>query len=283
MRILIQNYSDTMTTQPMYLHQCFRATEAAQSHLWNVKDPISAFDMLDRFNPDVFITSYKTINKDIIKYLGQRKIPTVCDITNAAQEVLDQLDNMIAPLFYITENYNFLSDVKSRNVINRLHPALDVFSIPRSLPDFTVPVALICANANDDYKSYCEEYDSYHKINLAGQEEGFDLTENLATLSSLYQHYDKVILCDDIKVITSQVFFDSLMKSKNMFSKVPESQKELFNEFLSNMFEEEETDDLLDGLKKQIAKKHTCFSRASRLMELLNNQEAAKKLTEAIR
>lgn len=283
MRVLIQNYSDTMTTQPMYLNQCFKITGTAQTHLWNVQDPISAYDMLDRFSPDVFVTSYKTINKDIVKYLGQRKIPTVCDISGADQEIVSQLDSMIESMFYITENYSFLSDIKSKNKIHRLYPALDAFSIPRSLPEFTIPVALICAKENEDYNKYKEEYDSYHAINIAGQEEGFDLTENVATLSSLYAHYDKVIICDDIKVVSSQIFFDSLIRSKSVFSKVPDAQKELFNEFLSTMFEEEETDDLLGGVKRQVGKKHTCFNRASQLMELLGNQEAAQKLLESVK
>ena len=69
MKTLIHNYSSGLSTEPMYFNQCL--TECGvESHLWG--DPnVSAFDMFDAINPEIFISHYRFLTNDIIKYIRQ--------------------------------------------------------------------------------------------------------------------------------------------------------------------------------------------------------------------
>lgn len=279
MRILVHNYSNSLSTQAMYFNECLKRVNSVESHLWNSTDRISTYDMFDRFKPDLFVVSYTTITRDIAKYINSNDVPTVCDITGATQEIVDTLDANFNFKFYISETYEFLNDVESKKTkIHNIYPSFDVFSVTRSLPNFKLPVALICAKQNEVLEKLCSEYQSYHKINILGEEEGFDLVEKVATLSGLYSRYNKVVICDDVNISCSQVFFDALMRSENVYATVPTNQKTLFHKFLSTIFTESDADDPVEGMKKQVQEQHTCFHRTLRLLDLLENKEGYEEL-----
>ena len=71
MKTLIQNYTSALSTEPMYINKCLNEC-GGQSVLWS--DPsVSAFDAFDHSSPDLFITHYKFLTNDVVKYLSQNK------------------------------------------------------------------------------------------------------------------------------------------------------------------------------------------------------------------
>ena len=65
MKILIHNYSSEISTEPFYLAQAL-ANMGYETRIWN--NEVSAFDIFDTFDPDVFITHYQIITTDIAKH-----------------------------------------------------------------------------------------------------------------------------------------------------------------------------------------------------------------------
>ena len=92
MKMLIQNYSSGLSTEAMYFNQCLREG-GLESHMW-ADGQISAFDIFDAVKPDIFISHYKFITTDIIKYLKQAKnIPMVLNVTGTNEQEIQQIES----------------------------------------------------------------------------------------------------------------------------------------------------------------------------------------------
>ena len=74
MKVLIQNYTHTLSTEPLYFNASMNQTKKVASNMWNDK-AISAFDALDQVAPDVLICHFMLpkIN-DVFKYASNIKI-----------------------------------------------------------------------------------------------------------------------------------------------------------------------------------------------------------------
>ena len=94
MKILIQNYSSAISTEPMYLDACFNKTSLIQSRLWS--NEMSAFDVMDMFKPDYVLCHYKFMSNDLVKYLsGNPNHQLVLNITGCDQKMLDSLNDIL--------------------------------------------------------------------------------------------------------------------------------------------------------------------------------------------
>ena len=97
-------------------------------------------------------------------------------------------------------------------------------------------------------------------------------------MNSLYDKYEEVVLTGDVNFTCSQVFFDGFVKSKKLTVRVPDEQKELFNQVLASLFYEEEDEPNLENIKHQITKHHSCFNRAAQLTKELGEEMVSKTL-----
>ena len=87
MKALIQNYASVDTTEPLYLSECLNSV-GIETTTWKNQD-VSAFDMFDLSNPNLFITHYNLVTNDIIKYLsGHQNIECILNITGASKNIL---------------------------------------------------------------------------------------------------------------------------------------------------------------------------------------------------
>ena len=290
MKLLIQNYSNSCSNQPMYLNECLSRV-GVDSKIWNLNEPISVYDKLDSERPDVLVTSFATIHQDMVSYLtNNTNIKLVIDITGIDQTILNNLDTLLKNQniqcpFYISQDYKFLTTAKcdSRKVVNLL-PCYDIFATKTPTPDYNIQAAVVSNRLSEKFTETCKLYETYHKVVMADNPDAsFDLQANILNMNSLYDKYEEVVLTGDVNFACSQVFFDGFVKAKKLTVKVPEEQQELFNQVLSTLFYEEEDEPSIDNIKSQIKKHHSCFNRAAQFAKELGQEEISKTLLEVVK
>ena len=287
MKTLIQNYTSALSTEPMYIHRCL-IEAGEEAVLWS--DPNqSAFDSFDFTKPDLFISHFKFLTQDIIKYLSNNKnISMVLNVTGAQQNELETLEAMAKdsgvniPLVF-TNLYDVTNNLSSKSInLKSLYPAADIFLPIMPTPDYEIDTCILSITNNDMVKEAIKSQDNYHIASLGGQgqEEYHDMLLDISSAASFYHKYKKVILADDINVVSSQLLFDSLLRSQKVNIKVPEEQQELLDGILATLFVEGDGDDkdLREMLKGQIRRRHNCFRRVARLFKLVKSSEVSNKL-----
>lgn len=282
MKILIQNYTSVLSTEPMYLNECFIKSGAINSNIWDTNSA-SAFDALDSFNPDVLLCHYLTpVLNDIFKYLSEnKKIELVLNITGAQQghvEILENLiqKNAINSPFFVSNLHEKIYTIKSKKKVLNLLPGVDLFLPKQNIPNFNLKAAIL-SNNKDLAQQASQGISTYHKIGVGVQDEYFDFTVNASNMKSLYDKYEKIVLASDLSVSFSQLFFDAVYNSKKVVLKT--NDEKISGEILGDLFDaNEEDEDIATAIKNQIKTKHTCFNRAERLARALKLENAAKIL-----
>jgi predicted CopG family antitoxin len=285
MRTLIQNYTSALSTEPMYIHRCLSEC-GYETSLWS--DPqMSAYDTFDMYQPNLFITHYKFLTNDIVKYLSKKKqIKMVLNISGASQSEIDVIENIAKAKnvnipFMFTNLYESNNNVKTKNIkcIN-LYPAADIFLAPAPTPDYNLQACVISIQKNDLAERAIENKETYHTLSLNPESSDYaDMSLDVAGLSSFYHKYDEVILADDVNLVTSQILFDSILKSKKVTLRVPENQQKLLDSILASLFiEDNSKSDISDLIRGQIKRKHNCFKRTARLFRALKIEDVSQKL-----
>jgi hypothetical protein len=284
MRILIQNYSSPFTTEPFYFMECFKRV-GIDAHLW-ADNNISAFDMLDTVQPDVFIGHFAYLTEDIIKYLSQNKnIKPVINVTGTNEQQLKGITDTLMSLgidgqILFTNNFNH----PHKDVVHQILPCFDVF-VQALEPKFNMPLAVIANVKNESVDNFIENKEVYHIASYAKKEEWSDYATDIRSFWGVSRCYDEVTLVDNGMISMSQFFFQATMFC-NKFNVISQSveQKEAFQKILSMLFSSEETDENIESvIKKQILKNHTCFNRTSQLASILGAKEESEKLLEMIK
>lgn len=283
MKLLTQNYSSHYTTEPFYLTECFKRV-GVDAHLW-ADSNVSAFDMFDTVNPDVFVGHFAYLTEDVVKYLSQNKnIKPVINVTGTNQQQLKGITDTFmsmgleSPILF---SNNFVHS--HGDAVNKILPAFDVF-IQAAPPQFKIPLAVIANSKNEAVDKFISDKDVYHLVSYGANEEWADFTVDIRNFWGISACYDEVTLIDDGMISTSQFFFQAtMMCNKINITSQTEEQREAFQEILSSLFTSEETSENVGSVvKKQIIKNHTCFNRASELASILGLEEQSKKLLEVV-
>jgi hypothetical protein len=283
MKILIQNYSSHYTTEPFYLVESFKRV-GVDAYLWADANT-STFDIFDTVQPDVFIGHFAYLTEDVVKYLSQNKnIKAVINVTgtnkNQLKGVTDTFMSMGMENVLLFSN-NFVHP--HGDSVYKILPAFDVF-IQKNNPQFKIPLAVIANDKNDFVNDFIKDKKIYHLVSYGANQEWADFTTDIRNFWGVSACYDDVTIIDDGMISTSQFFFQATMmcSSLNITSQT-EDQREAFQEILSTLFVSEETSENVGSvIRKQIAKKHTCFNRASQLASILGLEEESKKLLEMV-
>ena len=284
MKTLIQNYSSGLSTEPLYFNQCFSQC-GLECHLW--ADPsISTFDMFDSTMPEVFISHYKFITNDIIKYLSQNnKIETIINITGANPNELQSIEDIceqqnIKVPFVFTNLYSFMHNLKPKRVkLVDIIPAADIFLPSLPAPNFQIDLAILSTSKNDIIPTVTKNRSVYHLLSLGQENEEFDLAVDLKTMMGLYNKYKEIMLIDDVVLVSSQILFETSLKAHKVSVRVDKEQQPILDRVLAMLFHEQnEVEDMGEVVRQQILRKHTCFNRTARLSRFLKNEEASKQL-----
>ena len=194
MKVLLQNYSSPLSTEPMYFYRCLNHAGIATS-LWS--DPrTSAFDAFDMFKPDIFIGHWKFLTSDVVKYLSQNKsIQTTLNVSFATQEDIEKIDQVldssnVSVDFLFTNQHEALYKLKSKYKLVNIVPAADVF-IPTdsSLKDWKNECAILSTTPHKMFLEACKNQEVYHKLCFGTQSDAFDISVDIQSLPSLVPNY----------------------------------------------------------------------------------------------
>ena len=283
MKILFHNYATPVSTESRYLTASMQ-NAGLEADIW-ANPQVSAYDMLDGFNPDVLVGHYKFLTSDMVKYLSNSTKKLVLNVTGATQAELLSVETLCDKLdlpFCFTNDFKFnvKSDPNRKFKIHTILPAADIFLSKKPKNPNSI-IGLIGSEITKEMSPIING-DKPHHLICTQENQNFDFTAHSAQLSDLYSLYSKVIISGKIDLLSSQLFFDSCLNSHSLEVLPIDSEKVLWSEFLEMVFEEPPTDaekkDMTTTIKNQIMRNHLPFNRAQKLLELLGDNESAKKI-----
>ena len=284
MKILIHNYSSPVTTEPMYFSKCLELADI-QPAFW-ANPNVSAFDMFDSTTPDVFISHFKFLTRDIVKYLNQssRKIEIILNMSGCTQEEMDMLDSLVQdnklklPFVFSNMPDNIIQPKPKNTKLVNILPSVDIFMPAPNLPDYNIDVGVVYNEAGDLLTESLKGKDNYHLMSLNNSSSA-DLNVSIQSLRGLYPKYKEFILLGNIGEVYNQVMLEAMMFAPKTSIKVPKEQEEALNKVFEALFSEDSSqEDMSELVKSQIKRKHTCVNRTARLCRFLKESDAATKL-----
>ncbi len=284
MKALFQNYSSTLSTEPMYLHRCL-VEVGKEAFMWN--DPNqSAFDTFDYIKPDVFITHFTFLTQDIVKYLSHSKnIAVALNVTGASESAIEQVkealgSNLITMFTNLYGPNNNLKGLSSE--VKGIYPGADVFLPAMPMPEYKIKNCIFSLDDNEQLKKIKQYEDEYHVVSFNNDVElkYSDMVLDVASAASFYGKYETCHLAGDINFASSQILFDCIMRSEAVKIKVPDEQQETLDKIFAELFKEPNSKDfdIAKEIKTQVRQRHNCFRRASRLFRFLKDSETSAKL-----
>ncbi len=208
MKLLTQNYSSHYTTEPFYLTECFKRV-GVDAHLW-ADSNVSAFDMFDTVNPDVFVGHFAYLTEDVVKYLSQNKnIKPVINVTGTNQQQLKGITDTFMSM-------GLESPILFSN--NFVHSHGDAFN------------KILLAGANEEWADFTVDIRNFWGISACYDEVTL-IDDGMISTSQFF--FQATMMCNKIN-ITSQT----------------EEQREAFQEILSSLFTSEETSENVGSVVK---------------------------------
>ena len=113
MKILFHNYTTPLSTEARYLHAALNSV-GMQAEAW-INPQISAYDILDGYQPNVLVSHYTFLTNDIVKYLANNKgIDLVLNVTGADKQAMSAIEGLSdsANIPFVFTN-NYANDEKS--------------------------------------------------------------------------------------------------------------------------------------------------------------------------
>jgi hypothetical protein len=282
MKILFHNYSNQLSTEPLYLHNALLKCDI-NSSIWS-NPKASAYDVFDTIVPDVFVTHFQTLTYDIMDYIKKngKNINVVMNATGASQSQINSIENvfseerLIPPILFTN---SFSHTIKTKLKFFTLYPAADLF-IVNSAPfiDSGIPEAILADEFDENVQNYIGEKSVFHLLYISGKDldSNFDIKVAVHSLPQLYKFYPKFVLIGDNDICCSQIFFDMVLNCKTV--EVKSSDKKGFENMLKSIFVDSENLDIHLEMKSQIKARHTPFHRASKLIKNLDDESSFKKI-----
>lgn len=281
MRTLIQNYSSTLSTEPMYLHRCL-VESGEEAHLWSDQNQ-SAYDIFDYIKPDLFVSHYKFLTNDILKYLSQSKnIAMALNVTGASQDDIEKVESVLQQAkvnIALTFTNLYENTLRSKLDIKQLYPAADIFLSALPTPDYEMDTCFFALSDSEDLNTLQSKESNYHTVGFTQSDKPYaDMSLDVTSSVSFYNKYRKCVLVGDVNFVTSQILYDCLLKCKSINLKVHESQQKVLDSRLANLFSEISGEDMSEILKNQIKTKHNCIRRSAKFFRLLKAKDVSEKL-----
>jgi len=277
MKFLVDNYSSTYHTEPMYFNAVLNLIEGCSSDIRS--NNMSIYDNFDLVNPDFFITHGGKLSTDIMSYLTEHtNIHLVLNIRGINQEQVDNLENVLkshdikkATFFINYPNHEIVT--KNINVFVLAHGA-DIFLSKTNEVKYQIQKAIVISNKSQVTK----REGTYHYLsNTSSMLKDVDICLPAVYMSNFYKNYDKIIFKPFGKVVP-QSYFDAILGG-NMVEYEPDSNNDPTIAILANIFEGCDT---FEKVKQQVRNKHTCLHRTKSLLSQLPCNELVVKLGNII-
>lgn len=279
MKFLISDYSSEHSTEPLYLNTIFNSIGCASTVC---PQNLSAFDAFDLTNPDIFLTHFSKINRDVVYYLKNKKtIDLVVNITDIKQEHLNEMEsvlysNGIKPLFFFVNNYDheLRSNKTNINVILRgadvLFGKIDrMFNIESG----------IFVNSKE---SMTPTGQTYHYLSAYKQLENIaDIVMPTHKLTHFYPSYKQIVF-KYFDGALPQIFFDAAYYGNSVYYDIKD--RSILDIHLQKLFGEPGMclDENSGKVTNKIKQKHTCLHRAKSLLSQLPCKDFTDKLQNII-
>lgn len=302
MKVLVQNYATTSTTEPLYISESINSVPGCECVLWGRND-VSAFDIFDIVKPDIFITHTNFLTSDIMKYLSSnKKITSVFNITGAKQADIDTIDSVMLEnkvqcnLLFTNQPRKLNSLIQRKIKLISIMSGADVFLQKQNtvLPEYRVDLGIITNYSLPPESKLIDSCSTYH--NLSGEPDlssEVDINIDALFMHELYSRYKRVVITDDEMVIP-QYFFDSILYgNETYYMPKAAAQVKQMDEIIQGFFstnqslvigEEDVTSHSVDfsRIKKTLLSKHTCLSRVKRLFSRLKCSEVETEMERLI-
>jgi hypothetical protein len=257
MKTLVHNYSSDISTEPMYLAQALENL-GIKTAVWN--NNISAFDIFDQFQPDLFISHANFLTNDIIKRIAGTNIEIILNCTDLDDMRFSQLQQILDS---IKKKPRLLYKNGGSQTLFKIDPCADIFMSNNRIksPKYSLDTLYIADSKEsiDKYKSQIKNGESYHIFSPYRdfKELQVDTCLPLINLSNLYQNYKRIVVTK-----LSQVFYDAAYYGGSC---------EIFSEKSPV------------SLKKDVAKtQHTPYNRVSAMFSKIGEVAVAEKANEKV-
>ena len=279
MKILISDYSSEHTTEPLYLNTIFNSIGCT-----SVLCPpnMSMFDTFDITQPNLFITHFSKISKDVVAYLKECKdIDIIVNVTNLKQDSLNQLEstlyeNGIKPLFFFVNNYDHQLKASKTNINVVLHGADVLFGNINKMFDID------CGIFVDKSENLRPIGETYHYLsNYQKMEDIADIVMPNHKLTQFYPSYNRIIF-KYFNNTLPQAFFDAAYYGRTVYYDIDD--RSILDVHLQKLFGESGlcVDQDTGCVSQRIKQKHTCLHRAKSLLSQLPCKVYTDKLQAII-
>lgn len=285
MRILFHNYSDETTTEPLYLFQALQKS-GIDAHIWADRN-VSAYDTFDKVKPDVFVSNFRNITPDIMKYLEQApNISLVLNVTDISDSQMKGVEDYVKEKkikvpFVFTNSFGYKPLPKTELKCERIFPAFDLF---RVRPAGAAPVckeAVLSKSFDGHLEKQLTDKEVYHLIQVTDGEKdtNFDLRVNASSIQELAQYYKSISLVGDVDFCSSQLFFDLNFNANNVTVRVED--EENFDKFLLNIFKDAKSEEQMGRqIRQQLKSRHTPFHRAATFLKHLKYKDGMEQVEQ---
>lgn len=281
MKILINNYSNPHSTEPIYLNTAFNAV-GCESTLW--PSNISTFDIFDMVRPNVHITHHSRLTIDLATYLKDAKnIDLMINITGLNQSHLTAMEEKllgygVKPKLYFVNYYDHNLKSSHVNIMTLLHGA-DIF-FGQAKKQYAIEYGILVDSKDQMYP----HGETYHYLSTNEQSvNDVDICLPLHQMSQLWGNYNKIIMRYFYNAIP-QCFYDAGYYNNNVYFDVKD--RFILDNILIKMFGDGKHCDLsIDNsgdITDKIKQKHTCLHRAKSLLSQLPCKEQTDKMQSLI-
>ena len=268
MKFLISNYSTVWSTEPYYFNAGLNTIEGVSSSIINPN--LSIYDNFDLQKPDVFISSFEQLTKDVISYLRDNKnIKLLINISQAKIEVVESsynamLEMDLKPILF--SNTELKSNIKYAHIM----PGADIFlSNTPTVTAYNIDKLIFVDNEHQINK---EKDGTYHYTTIVSNLiDKVDFVLSAFDLNKIYHNYNVIIFCGNT-YIGSQISFDAIYsKKKVIFDTKDNADLDKIDEIFKKQ-----------KLFTSVKNKHTCLHRLKYLLSQASIQDIANKLNDKI-
>jgi hypothetical protein len=274
MKVLVDNYSSTYNTEPMYLSTTINSIDGCSSVIFPHNHKISVYDKFDSTKPDIYITHAMLLNNDVISYLVQNKnLQVVMSISGIDQNQLSQIEelllyhNLKAVLFFINYPHHGLN-CKNFNIFVLPHSADIYLGVSKELK-YDIDAGVIVSEKSQISK----REGTYHYIALNNNLiDDVDIVIPTIQLSNIYPNYKNIVVKPFRKVVP-QYFYDAIFYAQSVVYE-SDNEKDPMIDVIKGIFKD------LDPkiLKETVRNKHTCLNRTKSLLSQLPCNDVVVKL-----
>lgn len=272
MKFLIENYANYFDTQALYLNKALSKHEGVETMLWNSAS-CSIYDIMDRYQPDYYITSANRLSKDFAHYvINNKKIKLLLNVDYINQQTVTTLEKSINEssidcCFFFSSKYS----IKTKNIrfvnLANAHD-INVNDKPDSIK-YDIDKAIFVSSTNNLNKYT----GSYHYISNDDKlKNSLDIVLPSHMLAPLYKNYKEILFHNIEHDYIPQSFFDAIMLGnkvycENITKETDEMLKKVFK-LGDNSFDYNSTSKLEDfsQVRAFITEKHLPSNRAKTIL-----------------